>query len=97
MTDHLKRIANLLNVTSTPMAGRLRYRLFEPPGARASVPRNYRYSVVHCVVSEVFPKQLRYCVTRNERESQTLAEEAVGEMKFGKRECPVDTGDKSCG
>jgi hypothetical protein len=25
------------------MAGRLRYRLFEPVGARASVPRNYRY------------------------------------------------------
>jgi hypothetical protein len=25
------------------MAGRLRDRLFEPPGARASVPRNYRY------------------------------------------------------
>jgi hypothetical protein len=43
MTDHPKRIANLLNVTSTPMAGRLRDRLFEPPGARASVPRNYRY------------------------------------------------------
>ena len=39
MTDHPKRIANLLNGTSTPMAGRLRYRLFEPPGARASVPR----------------------------------------------------------
>ena len=39
MTDHPNRIANLLNVTSTPMAGRLRYRLFEPPGARASVPR----------------------------------------------------------
>jgi hypothetical protein len=43
MTDHPNRIANLLNVTSTPMAGRLRYRLFEPAGARASVPRNYRY------------------------------------------------------
>src|SRR5450432_4145975 len=39
MTDHPNRIANLLNVTSTPMAGWLRYRLFEPPGARASVPR----------------------------------------------------------
>jgi hypothetical protein len=38
-----RRMANLLNVTSTPMAGRLRYRLFEPAGARASVPRNYRY------------------------------------------------------
>jgi hypothetical protein len=25
------------------MAGRSRYRLFEPAGARASVPRNYRY------------------------------------------------------
>jgi hypothetical protein len=25
------------------MAGRLRYRFFEPPGARASVPRNDRY------------------------------------------------------
>jgi hypothetical protein len=25
------------------MAGRLRDRLFEPPGARTSVPRNYRY------------------------------------------------------
>ena len=39
MTDHPNRIASLLNVTSTPMAGRLRDRLFEPPGARASVPR----------------------------------------------------------
>jgi hypothetical protein len=39
MTDHPNRVANLLNVTSTPMAGWLRYRLFEPPGARASVPR----------------------------------------------------------
>jgi hypothetical protein len=27
----------------TPMAGRLRYRLFEPPGAQTSMPRNYRY------------------------------------------------------
>jgi hypothetical protein len=33
MTDHPKRIVNLLNVTSTPMAGRLRYRLFELRGA----------------------------------------------------------------
>ena len=39
MTDHPNRIASLLNVTSTPMAGRLRDRLLEPPGARASVPR----------------------------------------------------------
>jgi hypothetical protein len=34
-----RRMANLLNVTSTPMAGRLRYRLFEPPGAQTSVSR----------------------------------------------------------
>jgi hypothetical protein len=33
-----RRMANLLNVTSTLMAGRLRYRLFEPPGAQTSVP-----------------------------------------------------------
>jgi hypothetical protein len=82
------------------MAGRLRDRLFEPPGARASVPRYRCCAFVvnrNTDASEVFPKQPRYCVTKNERESQTLAEEAVGEMKFGKRECPVDTGDKSCG
>jgi hypothetical protein len=32
-----------MNQPCSPMAGRLRDRLFEPPGARTSVPRNYRY------------------------------------------------------